>query len=200
MLLILDFGSGNSCKNDIMKVQDMIDAVAALGPSQHEIVLKWQLFRKEPPNIPLDHDVFDFAYNYAQEKGLLTTASVFDLYALDFLKLYDVPFVKIACRPDLYYLSRLCSLPTIISVSYGPSITGTQSLMCVSQYPADIDEYAHKFCAIELRTGVSDHTIGWELYHTYHPHILEKHFVLEHDTDNPDSCVAVTPKDLAAIW
>ena len=82
-------------------------------------------------------------------------------------------------------------------------------MMCIPKYPAKIEEYdelvnwyygwfedeigqiAHK--------SISDHTIGWELYNKYQPKIIEKHFVLEHDKNNPDSVVAVLPKDLEGI-
>jgi hypothetical protein len=49
--------------------------------------------------------VFEYAYYYARDKGYKTTASVFDEFSLYCLLKYNIPFVKIANRPDLYWLA-----------------------------------------------------------------------------------------------
>ena len=100
MKLILDCGSGNTCRNDKAIVREMIDAITAVNTGKHEITLKWQLFESAPPNVPLDRDIFDYAYDYAYGQ-YKTTASVFDGSSLEFLREYDTPFIKIANRPDL---------------------------------------------------------------------------------------------------
>ena len=92
-------GSGNSCKNDWEIAKKMIDTVADLAPDLNRIILKWQLFEKAGDNLPLDQQVFNFAYSYALRKGFLTTSSVFDTESLEFLLKYPVPFIKLDCRP-----------------------------------------------------------------------------------------------------
>ena len=74
----------------------MIDSMADLDTHKNEIFIKWQLFREAGQNRPLGLQMFDYAYNYARERGYQTTASVFDLESLKFLMTYDIPFVKIA--------------------------------------------------------------------------------------------------------
>ena len=66
---IIEMGSGNSCKNDLQIVEDMIDTVVDCDTGLHEVVFKWQLFKDVPPNVPLDREVFEYAYHYAEAGG-----------------------------------------------------------------------------------------------------------------------------------
>jgi hypothetical protein len=47
-MIILDFGSGNTCRNDKGIVKDMIQSLG----QREGIIIKWQLFQHLPPNIP----------------------------------------------------------------------------------------------------------------------------------------------------
>ena len=205
MRFIAEFGSGNTCKNDIQIVEQMIDGLADVDSGTHDVVIKWQLFHDAPPNTPLWHTIFEHAYHYAKTKGYQTTASVFDRESLDFLLRFDVPFVKIACLPRLYPMARNVPKEMPVVVSYpspgriakaGPHII---PLCCVRQYPASIESY-EVFPADQLKRGISDHTVGWELWNRYQPAWFEKHIVLEHDDENPDAGpFAATPEDLAEV-
>jgi hypothetical protein len=146
--IILDFGSGNTCKNDPKIVKKMIDELAKVD-KKRQCIIKWQLFEKAGDNIPLTHASFEYAYKYAQRKGFKTTASVFDEKSLDFLlnrdlRLFNqgatptlfpggifyqpdpgeepirfkVPFVKIANRRDLYWLIEKIPRTMPVYVSY----------------------------------------------------------------------------------
>jgi len=197
---IVEMGSGNTCRNDRAEVERMIDAVVGADSCEHDVVFKWQLFAVEPPNIPLARHVFDHAYHYALMYGYETTASVFDDGSLEFLLEYEVPFVKIACRPTKYSLIRKCPAPVYVSVSR-PDILDDEPnvtrLMCVPKYPATVEEYESVFP--DLR-HVSDHTPGWYLYQRVRPEIIEKHFVHERRATNPDAGVfAVMPHELAEV-
>lgn len=198
MKLILDLGSGNSCKNDKGIVREMIDAIASVSTRKDDIILKWQLFESAPPNIPLERDVFDYAYDYAYGR-FKTAASVFDESSLEFLQEYDVPFIKIACRPELYILAVkidncLMSVPLPLTISAG------EQMACVSKYPATIEDYEKAFPYRMLKSAISDHTIGWDLYNKYKPQIIEKHFVHTRDSGNPDAgAFAVTAEELKEI-
>ena len=100
---ILDFSSGNTCKNNVDIIKKMIDALAEVD-TERKFTIKWQLFQKAPPNIPLTQQNFHFAYHYAKQLGYETTASIFDKESLDFLSWFNPCFIKIANRPDLYWL------------------------------------------------------------------------------------------------
>ena len=206
-MIVLDAGSGNTCRNDLGKVREMIDSVADYADKG--IVIKWQLFKNAPPNIPLERKVFDYAYTYALGLGLKTTASVFDEESLDYLLGFDVPFVKIANRRDLNYLYEYVPEGVNVVMSFGdenmlniymeadPEI---MPLCCVSEYPAQPEEYERRFSSGVLNYGISDHTVGFDLYHKYEPYFWEKHYVLEYGGDNPDAGpFAMTPEDLWRI-
>jgi sialic acid synthase SpsE len=190
-MFIADLGSGNTCKNDLGYAKRMIDELAKVDKNR-KITLKWQLFKEAGDNIPLKHDIFHMCYNYAKEKyGYKTTASVFDKESLDFLiNYYEVPFVKIANRPDLYWLIREIPRKIPVIVSWNNNIVSYcgmgDVLCCVSNYPAKIEDYENDFNEVELEYGISDHTTNWDLYNKYKPQIYECHFVLEHDKNNPD--------------
>lgn len=186
---IIDMGSGNSCKNDPAIVKAMIDSLA--GVPRHKIVLKWQLFKTSKINTPLDREVFRYAYEYARGLGFVTTSSVADWESLDFLNQFDVPFVKIPCRPDLYPLVMDSSLKFIVSVKDHETLSRARlvyrvtPLACVREYPADSGKYLQEF-GVNGMIGLSDHTVGWRLYDLTKPLIYECHLKL-HDTTGPDA-------------
>ena len=201
MKLILDLGSGNSCNNDKKIVDKMLSSISWIDRHKHQIIIKWQLFKSAPPNIPLDPYIFDYAYLTALEMGYRTTASVFDEESLKLLSTYKTPFIKIACRDELYKLSRQIKTPVYISVDRGEKIRKRGVyLCCVPKYPATIREYESEFNTNQLSEAISDHTIGWDLMNKYKPNILEKHFVHERNKNNPDAGVfAVTADELKEI-
>ena len=197
---ILDFGSANTCRNDKEIVKKMLYSLCEVDSLHHEVIIKWQLFKEALPNIPLAHDVFDFAYHFADRLGYKTTASVFDRESLAFLMGYDVPFVKIACRPDLYELAQYCTVPVYVSTANNAIVNGAKMMYCVSKYPAEISDYEQAFTKSQLSECISDHTRGWELYYKYNPNVIEKHYVHERHADNPDAGMfAVTPYQLGEV-
>lgn len=199
---IIEMGSGNTCRNDIGLVREMIDAVADVDTGKHEVIIKWQLFENQPPNEPLLWRTFAFAYGYAWERGYQTTSSVFDIPSLTFLDRFNVPFVKIANRPSLYWLARRAAFGRDVYLSFSdspPYDVGAEVFMhCVSEYPAERGKY--KKVGMFGACALSDHTVGWDLYREWQPDIIEKHFVLEHSDDNPDAGpFAATPEELAEV-
>ena len=203
-MIILDFGSGNTCKNDLNYVKRMIDELKAVDTGKHEIVIKWQLFHEAGDNTPLWLSMFSFAYEYAKGNGYKTTASVFDMPSLRYLLLFDIPFVKIANRPDLYWLAGEVprKMPIIYSVSSGYMYElgdFEQMLGCVSKYPATLADYEKEFTKILLMDGISDHTTNFQLYHKYKPEIYECHYKLEDSTGLDSGDFARTPEQLKEI-
>jgi sialic acid synthase SpsE len=215
--IIIDMGSGNTCRNDKAIVKRMINELKAIDTGKHEIILKFQLFLNDGINVPLDHDVFDYAYKYGNEQGYKVTSSVADLESLKFLLQYDVPFVKIPNDRKLDWL--IGEIPGKIPayVSYGTfdeydefnrrKHEGITTLACVSKYPAEIKDYIDTFGLINYRCEsilsnlmrVSDHTIGLDLFKKYKPMIWEKHYKLSDSTGLDAGEFAILPEELREI-
>ena len=204
-IFILDLSGGNICRNNYATIQWMIDEIAGVDPDR-KFILKFQLFERAGNNIPLFQSCFVKAYEYAEKLGYQTTASVFDINSLNFLMNFDVPFIKIANRPELYHLIGEVprKIPVLTSVKdqwYNPiDVQFSNTLACVSNYPAKIEYYEKNFSVNILKAGISDHTEGWDLFEKYLPRIYECHFCLEHDNNNPDAGpFARTPEMLKKI-
>lgn len=205
--IIIDAGSGNTCRNDWDYAKRMIDELHAVNTGKHEVILKWQLFKKAGDNVPLDLEIFNKAYNYAETLGYQTTASVFDLESLEALLCYDVPFVKIANNRDLDYLIGEIPrrIPVYVSVadSYYPYEDGMdinfKHLACVSKYPTTKEEYEQNFTDSHLRMNISDHTANWDLFNEYSPETYECHYKLSDSQGLDAGDFARTPAMLAKI-
>ena len=178
-MIILDFGSGNSCLNDWQIAKEMIDALINVDSYTKNVVIKWQLFKEAGANVPLNRDIFKKAYWYAYMGGYRTTASVFDMESLSFLLGFEIPFVKIANNPKYYSLVNYIPQSMRVIKSVGKHENWTPGCMvCVSDYPADAELYELRFSVEQLQAGISDHTTDWYLYHKYQPAIYECHFCL----------------------
>lgn len=125
-MLILDFGSGDTCKNDKNQIKEMIDQLS-IYDEERKAVIKWQLFKNLSHVQSLDNESFEYAYKYAKDLGFKTTASIFDKESLEFLLKYDVPFIKIACQTNLYDFRKATyafikdipiNIPLVVSVEY----------------------------------------------------------------------------------
>ena len=221
--IILDIGSGNSLKTEMDAIK-LIDAIKEVDTGKHEVVLKAQLFRHAPPNIPLDHHIFLVARSYAWTLGYKMTSSVFDRDSSKFLLSCDnehnrLPFVKIACRPELYWL--IGEVPRRIEVLFSADFRkgspdplyyheNVRAMWCISEYPANKEDYI--IDGLDEHPGsVSDHTVGWDLFRECRETrndvkwfdnfgLWEKHVVLERDPKNPDAGpFACTPEELREI-
>ena len=209
-MIILDFGSGETCKNDVAYVKRMIDELKEVDSGRHKVVIKWQLFQKEtvPYVEPLALWVFDEAYKYAASVGYETTASVFDTFSLRKLLDYDVSFVKLACREWVYPLlgvPNMIDRNSIVSIRDQTSMTqmkvqwGAETMCCVPTYPASKAAYEMLFDSLSLACGISDHTDSFDLYNQYRPDIYECHYRLE-DSTGPDAVpFARLPAQVAEI-
>lgn len=186
-MIILDFGSGNTCKNDLDYAMRMIDELAKVDTKKQSII-KWQLFVVAGDNLPLKRTIFDKAFGYATSKGFQTTASVFDLDSFYFLSRYPVPFIKIANNCDI-------QLPTTIKI-----LKSGKDLCCISNYPATVDEYEKAFKPAALKKGISDHTTDWTLYRKYSPAVYEVHYKLDDSTGLDAGPFARTPEQLREIF
>lgn len=209
--IVLDISGGNLHGNDIKKARELIDAAIEIDTHKHEVVFKAQLFESAPPNIPLDHAIFADLYVYCKNAGYQLTASVFDIESLHFLLRFNPVFVKIANRPDLYWLvgevpRKIPVIKSMLPEYYWADLDENYwvtPMMCVSNYPAKISDYDlfypdyNRYAQGEY---VSDHTVGLDLWHKCQPSIWECHFCLKHDVNNPDAGLfAKTPDELKEI-
>lgn len=205
--IILDLGSGNTCKNDYGEVRKMLNAIHDIDTGKHKITIKWQLWEKpQGNNIKLDRSIFDWAYGYAQGLGYKTTASVFDKESLDYLLTHDVPFVKIACNKELYSLAGEVPRKYIVLVSTQDNYPAlTHGLYCVPKYPAPLEDYKKVFGSHKNHgwNGISDHTPSLELFKRVEIDTLvwyEMHYALKGQTGlDVESGVCKTPGMLAEI-
>lgn len=201
-MIILDFGSGNTCKNDFSYVKKMIDELSKVDKDR-KCIIKWQLWKKKQGhNKQLDWKLFKQAYNYAEELGFTTTSSIFDKESLKYLLTFKTPFIKIACNPGLYWLIYDIQETSKILVSayttHGYSVltpSHIKVLFCVPLYPADIKEYL----AVKYYPYMSDHTPGIDLYQRLKPKIWEKHFILSDSTGLDAGEWAITPEQLKEV-
>lgn len=218
-LLILEMQDGMMCNNDKDTVNIMIDKAIENKPDHIDLVFKWQLYTKIKTYvdiISLRHDIFEYAYEYAAKCGFKTTASVFDKENLEYLKQFDIPFIKIACQTDLYDFRKdtwsLLSddIKNVVSVKNSDdhnklNYIGIENppydielLSCIPKYPAIIKEYEDSFYFDQLQEGISDHTIGLELYKKYKPNIFEKHYYID-GLESWDKDWAIKPEELKLL-
>jgi hypothetical protein len=209
--IIVELGSGNTCRNDKTIIRKMIDAVADCDSGKHDITLKWQLWEADNKtvgkNVRLTEESFIYAQTYAADRGYLTTASVLDYWSLRFmLNYYDAvpfPFIKIACRPEVYPL--IASIPRGIPVYVSMddfTLLDDQNcvkLCCIRKYPATVSDYERTFCHDQLTRAISDHTVGLDLWRKYKPAVYERHFRLPDSTGPDAGPFAVTPNELWEI-
>lgn len=225
--IILDFGSGNTCKNDKAYIKRMYDELKAVDTGKHNIVVKWQLFEKAGDNIPLLPEIFDYAYRYGTSLGYKVTSSVFDKNSLDFLLEYDVPFVKIANNRAFDYIIGEIPRKIPIYISAGNcseyellcqklNMNKDAILLCVSQYPTNTERYEMIFGYGSFpdlllqdspknklyewpRLALSDHTTNFGLWYRYQPEIIEWHYGLSDSTGLDAGPFMKTPEMLREV-
>jgi len=80
-------------------------------------------------------------------------------------------------------------------------------MACISDYPATLRQYeihfeephdAHKILSVKYG-GISDHTIGLDLFKKYRPNIWEKHYKLSDSIGLDAGEFAITSGELAEI-
>lgn len=209
--IILDFGSGNTCKNNINYAKKMIDELKRVDSGKHEVIIKWQLFKQAGNNIPLVRNVFAKVYEYAKKQGYKTTASVFDKGSLEFLLQFDIPFVKISNNRKLDWLIGEVprKIPVYVSYDNSDELTGivigyenVRCLLCVSKYPATSEDYEKRLQWIGLMyrgNAFSDHTINFKIWYKYQPAIIEWHYKLPDSTGLDAGPFARTPEQLSEV-
>ena len=210
MQVILDI-SANTHRNDPDEMRKLFGAIPKTD--KHEIVLKTQFWSRDNPQGDNEATTFPglgMFIDIARKSGYEATSSVFDRLAMfNFLTFFEAPFIKIACRPELYDLAQYVPRGTPIyyseSVKAGPAPLVyyeeefDKVLACVPEYPAKFSAYKS---AIDDCDGFSDHTVGRKVFDVCHEGcIYECHYVLERNSTNPDAGpFAKTPEDLREMF
>lgn len=214
--MILDFGSGNTCKNDRKYIKRMYDELKSIDTGKNEIIVKWQLFKVAGANIPLTDESFDFAYDYGNELGYQITASVYDRTSLESLLMSNVPFVFLGNRRELDYLIDFVpeGIPTYIeksdnlSISYKNKVIAglgcvsvprdtMKEFWCINKCPAQISDYEK--LPIKKHDNISDHTIDFKLFKKYEPEIIKWKYKLTDSTGFDSGNYARTPEQLKEV-
>lgn len=205
-MIILDFGSGETCENSSEVAIKMIDELDKVVTNKDNIVIKWQLFSDIPPLKALKQKVFYDAYHHAKSKEYQTTASVFDEDSLSYLvNNFDVPFVKLAATHNAHDL--ISKIPEDMNVVMSlnklnceqPRDRNIKLMYTVSEYPAKIEDYVDVLDEILGTINISDHTSSFKLYWRYRPEIYETHFKLENSIGLDNGIWAKTPEQLKEI-
>lgn len=206
VMLIADIGSCHMGK--LTYAKEAIDIAIDSGVD----VLKFQLFPDthqftSTGNIPLDIDIFQKAYEYAEGKNFKITASVFSQEALNTILEYDVPFVKLAYsqRKQGWWIKQIATAGKKLMVSCdfleAPEHRDSFRLMCISSYPVLYKvSFDHMFPWFD---GFSSHCLGIEQDKNavrWGAKIIEKHMTLDHsDVNCPDNLFALKPKQMGEL-
>jgi sialic acid synthase SpsE len=123
-IFILDFGSGNTCKNDLAIGTEMIDRLAEVIPEdkRDNVLIKWQLFDEAGDNTPLDKTMYGkFVFHALAKYKIKSFASVFDVGSLQYLLTASIslPFVKIANNDSVRHLVSHIPRGVPVIMSFG---------------------------------------------------------------------------------
>ena len=165
-------------------------------------------------------DWFELA-DFAEDMGILFTASVFGEYSADILNEIGAPVYKIASGdlnhlPLLEYISKKNS-PIILSTGMATlgeideslnSIYDSGNHMvalmhCVSNYPTNYQDTNLKFVqtlkeVFKIPVGFSDHSIGVlipALAVANGANLIEKHFTIDKNLPGPDHTLSLEPSE-----
>ncbi len=172
----------------------------------------------------LSNSDFIKIFKRCKMKKIKFLSSPFDLKSISFLKKLKVKIIKIPSGEitNIPYLSKIGSLNLKIILSTGMSNLkeiknalkllikcGTKRknislLHCNTEYPVKLEETNLKSISFlkkkfNLKTGFSDHTIGFEASLTsigLGAEIIEKHFTLNKSLAGPDHRASLDPKEL----
>lgn len=204
-----------SCGADAIKFQ-LFSGSGLSSESNVQEILKRYSFRREWL-MPLK--------KYADQKGMMLTATPFDLAAVHELSRIRVPFYKIASCDLTYhalveYVAKQ-NKPTLLSVGLASfdeirsalkviEKAGNRNVIllhCIVEYPARLEDVNLKVIPRLIRefglpVGFSDHTMDTmvpALAVGVGACVLEKHFTLSRKMPGPDHPFALEPQELKAV-
>ena len=177
--------------------------------------------------LELNEQSYQLIIKRCKQKNIGFLSSAFDLYSIEYLSKFKLPFIKIPSGEitNLPYLRKVASLNSKIFLSTGLSnmneIENALSILiksgakkteitvlhCNSEYPTpfeDVNLNAMKTIGekFNVNVGYSDHTIG-----TCVPiaavalgaSVIEKHFTLDKNLVGPDHSASLEPKEFRSM-
>lgn len=224
--------AGSNHNGDIRIAKQLIDVAAEAGAD----AIKFQLFSgkglssEEKIQRMLDQFQFDRVwlkelYVHAKNKGILLSATPFDLAAVEDLSAAGVPFYKIASgdltnTPLLHRIAKK-KKPIILSVGVAtlPEIKGALQVIhkagnpnvailhCIADYPTRIEDTHLKVVPalknlFKIPVGFSDHTmdpIVPSFAVMLGANVIEKHFTLSRTMQGPDHPFAMEPQEFTLM-
>lgn len=207
--IILDVAP-NTFRNDIEYFSKMVSEIKKIDTGKYKIIFKTQMFSPKSTaaeiNLPFDVSLIRMCWNICQAAGYQFTSSVFDYPSLHILldACIPIPFIKLACRENLYHLGGFVprNIPVYVSVKENTRSREVSSwllrkrdktLLCVPEYPAARTGYGIGLDS----TNISDHTEGLSLFDDWQSQnetrsldedlCFEMHYVLERKASNPDA-------------
>lgn len=164
-------------------------------------------------------------FSLAKEKGLIAFSSPFDETSVEFLETLDVPCYKIASFELNHYpllravaqtgkpvimsigMSQLKEVEDAVAYLFKHGCKDLALLKCTSAYPAPIvDANLNTISDLKQRfslpVGLSDHSqgIGVSLVAAaLGADIIERHFVLDRNSDAVDAAFSSTPEEFALL-
>lgn len=207
--IVVDVGSTHMRKLEYMR--EMIQRYADCGVD----VVKIQLFNTAHTlggNLEFPREWFQEMWDYAHQKNIGFTASVFDKEAFDLVATYPIPFVKLAfSQQDSPFIQTaihmghkvVCSYD-IMSVHKAPKgvtrlyvVTFNGCVLYPVPFKVDFSGIAERF------DGFSSHCMGitQEIEAVMNgARFLEVHGKLEHkDINVPDSFFAKSPREIEQL-
>lgn len=232
--------AGTNHNADLPTARKLVDAALAAGVDsvkfqviypeglylpvlwQEGVATKNEVFQKRADGMLSDGD-YGVLADYARERGIPFSASVFDARGLSLLDGFDPPYIKIASCDlnNVRFLAEAASLGRRLILSTGMASlseieqaveavtsTGHQDLVllhCVSIYPSPLARMNLSFIDV-LRTtfgfpvGLSDHTessLAAAIAVSKGVTWIEKHFTLDRRSTGFDHAYAMEPAALA---
>jgi len=168
---------------------------------------------------------YDYIDSYCKEKPLAWTASVWDRHSLEFIKNYDVPFLKIpsAKLTDLELLTAAAKTGLPLILSTGMSTVKeidtavdavrkySQNIVLMhtnSSYPSKVEE-CNLNCIKTLRDrykcpiGYSGHEQGLEptvIAVVLGACVIERHITIDHELWGTDQAASVAPMGMDMLY
>lgn len=166
---------------------------------------------------------YDYINTYCAKVGIRWTASVWDVMSLNFVKKYDIPFIKVpsACITDLELLEKIneYKIPVIISTGMSSkdeidnairvvSDCDCTILLCNSSYPSSDSELdlralhylkdKYPNCTIGY-SGHEDGILPSIIAASLGAEVIERHITLDRNMWGTDQSSSLEPSELKSL-
>lgn len=180
-------------------------------------------FRQQKEGLEFNREGYDEIDRYCKGRGIGWFASPWDVESVEFLKKYDLPYIKVASPMmtnfDLMHEIKLTEKPVIISTGMSTSEEVNEVLdylydqveyilACTSTYPTPLEEVNLNFIrtlkdrAPKYRIGYSNHSPGIffsAVAAAFGAEMLEFHITLDRAMYGSDQAASVEPGQIMKL-